>query len=622
MKKLLLIAAAAGLCSGCAAPRYLAKVNGEEITGADMRREFGKRHRSMERYLATEPEVRKVLSSVIDRKLFLQEARRAGLQDDPALLEVIQGERERKLVETLVRREVDDPAQPTEAEVAAAYKLMEQGGLAREVVTATRAEAEEVRTRALAGDDFEALARERSIARSRLNGGLLALRFGDAEVAREEAGRALREGDISPVFEMRQGWAVLKLEERKIVVPPDLAVVQAKISAILKRRKVEVLDRQLIAALRAKYSAQVAPCDFSLASLEKARTTTVETVCATWTGGSYTLSQLAARLPLDRLRAAPPERYDAEVELRVGDAVAERLLLAEAIARGLEKDPEVVEPVQALEEKLLVELYLERYVTLEVTVSDAEVEAAYKAQKAELVVPESRLIAQIEVASAEAAAAAQQRLGEGERFDAVAGELSTNVEQAQRGGVVGWKTRKEVSDTFASVFAARQGAVVGPIAAGGRFYLVKVMEIRPETPLERTEAEAKVRETLLTARRFERFERFLDQLRRESEIEVSDAGIKRYLEENPAPAVTPPPAPSAGQGGHAGMGSMPGDLPPVGMPGGMPGGHGGPPPGGMPGGHGGPPPGAKSPTPGATPPAATSPGAAPPGPATPRPSTP
>ncbi len=82
MKKLLLIVAAAGLCSGCAAPRYLAKVNGEEITGTDMRREFGKRHRSMEKYLATEAEVRRVLDSVIDRRLFLQEARRAGLQDN------------------------------------------------------------------------------------------------------------------------------------------------------------------------------------------------------------------------------------------------------------------------------------------------------------------------------------------------------------------------------------------------------------------------------------------------------------------------------------------------------------------------------------------------------------
>ncbi len=384
----------------------------------------------------------------------------------PAVREAINGERERRLVETLVRREVELPAQPTEAEVAAAYKLMEQGGLAREVVTATRAEAEEVRIRALAGDDFEALARERSIARSRLNGGLLVLRFGDAEVAREEVGRALREGDISPVFELKQGWAVLKLEERKLIVPPDLPVVKEKLAAILKRRKVEVLDREFIAAIRAKYAAQVAPCDFSLASLEKARATPITTVCATWTGGSYTLSELAARLPLDRLRAAPPERYDAEVEMRIGDVVAERLLLAEAIARGLDKDPEVVEPVQSLEEKLLVELYLERYVTLEVTVSDAEVEAGYLAQKSELIVPESRLLSQIEVASAETAAAAQRRLGEGERFEEVASELTTNVEQAKRGGLIGWKTKAELTEPFASVFEARRGVVVGPVAAG------------------------------------------------------------------------------------------------------------------------------------------------------------
>ncbi len=570
--------------AGCAAPRYLARVNEEEITGQDLKREFGRRHRSFEKYLAAETEVRMVLDAIIDRKLFLQEARQAGIQDDPALREELRELRERKMIELLVKREIDEPSKATEQEMQAAYEKIGEAGLAREVVTVTRAEAEEVRTRALVGEDVETLARERSIAPSRLNGGLFVLRWGDLQQVREEAGFALQAGDISPVFETNVGWTVLKLEERKPVERPPLAKVSMRLRGVIERRKVEALDREFIARLRAKYAVEMLPCDLSLASLEKARSSKDETICATWTGGSFTLSDLASRVKLDRLRAVPAVRQDAEIQVGVGDVIAERLLLAEATARGLGEDPSIVEALLSQEENMLVDLYLERYVTQEVTVSDEEIDEQYEARKAEFVVPESRLLAQTIVGDPEALAEVQRRLAAGESFEAVASDTSKNESQRRQGGMVGWTERKDVPESFGPVFTARTGEVLDPLTAPDGIHVIKVLDIRPAKPIERPEAEKEIKDELLTKRRMERFRRFLGELRSHADIEVSDAAIRKYLRDNPLPVVKPAPVMEGSgdaPGGHGGAG------------GGM-GGHGGSPPAGH-GGAAGPPPAAPAP---------------------------
>jgi parvulin-like peptidyl-prolyl isomerase len=261
---------------------------------------------------------------------------------------------------------------------------------------------------------------------------------------------------------------------------------------------------------------------------------------------------------MDKLKAAPPGRYPAEVELRVGDVIAERLLVAEAAARGLGDDPAVADPLRADEELALVEIYLHRFVTQEVSATDEEVARGYEARKAEFVRPEERFLAQIVVDGPEAMAEVRKRIDAGEGFDAVASEVSKNEEQRRRGGLVGWVPKKDLPEGFGPVFAARKGEVLGPIAAKDGLHLVKVMDIRPEAPIERAEAEKTIREELLASRRGERYRRFLAELRSQAEIEVSDAGIRQYLRDHPVPEPRPAPVmggaatpgPGHGSGGH------------------------------------------------------------------------
>jgi peptidyl-prolyl cis-trans isomerase SurA len=78
-----------------------------------------------------------------------------------------------------------------------------------------RAEAEAVRGRGAAGEDFAALAREVSQAGTKENGGLLGtIHRGDMAPELEAAAFSIPVGSVSPVIEMSHGFHVLKVDAR------------------------------------------------------------------------------------------------------------------------------------------------------------------------------------------------------------------------------------------------------------------------------------------------------------------------------------------------------------------------------------------------------------------------
>lgn len=558
MTRALLVLAALLGATGCASSRYLARVNGEEITGPQMKKDWGRRHRGFEKYLATESEVRSVLQASVDRRLLLQEARRIGLQDNPDIKARVEALRTREMIAALIKAEIEDPAQPSDAEIAAAYEKLGKRYLVREVVVAEKEKAEELRIRALAGEDFEELAAEYSIARSRGNRGAVELRWGWPDEAFEVAALALGDGDISPVVLTAQGWTVLKLEAARPVEKPPFEPMKERIRSVLQRRKAEVLDREFLAALRRKYAAETKDCGLALATLKKAKETEDARVCATWQGGRYTVSELARNMKLEPLETLPADKLGPALDTKVSDLVAEKLFELEARARQLDQLPGIVEDVEREEAELMVDMVLGRYIAGEVVVTPGEVHEYYQGHKAEMVTPEERLLSQIVVDTDEQLKKAQDRLAAGEPFERVAVDLTKVKEQAMQGGAVGWFKRADVPDDLASLFTAAQGDVVGPLRQRDGIHLVKIVQVKPSVPLTQEAAEARIRSDLVSARTTERYERFIKELRAHSEIEVSEAGIRRYLKDNPIPTV-PRDAPvmKGGMGAMAGPGGAP-----------------------------------------------------------------
>jgi parvulin-like peptidyl-prolyl isomerase len=131
--------------------------------------------------------------------------------------------------------------------------------------------------------------------------------------------------------------------------------------------------------------------------------------------------------------------------------------------------------------------------------------------------------AHILVATEEEALTALERIENGEDFEAVAADLSTDG-SAPRGGDLGWFGRGEMIAEFEEVaFSVPEGEISQPVESQFGWHIIKVYE-KAEVPA--TEADK-------DAQRREKFLELLQTWREESGATVFDDVLQEYLPELP-----------------------------------------------------------------------------------------
>ena len=511
---------------GCASSEYLARVNDETVTGKDLTREFVRRHGGHQKFLAGPVEVRKFLDVVIDWRLLIQEAYRLGLQENPEVVKAEAEEAGRRGVEYLVRTEVEEPARPAPGEVRAAWERGSPEILqTRQIVVETREEAEAIFLQVIGGGDFEALARECSLASSRIQGGRLPpVMWGMMDAGWEKAAFALAPGEMI-LLEDRDGWEVLQLESREAGERPPFEKVSSRIEGILGKRLLEERKREYSEALWAKYHAKASDITSDAGALREARP---ETVVAEWDGGRLTLGEVAAPEELQALARFSPRRYLSHFSGLLRATVNDALFREEVRSRGIGRVPEVAEAVRAFREDLMERILYADFILKDVAVSDDEIRVEYEAQKKDLVAPERRLVAHILVAKEAEAAEISAKIAGGERFEDLARSRSKDAKTAARGGELGWITKKDVPEDFVPVLALKEGEISGPIPSKFGYHLVRVNAIVPERQLGLEESKEKLREAILTRKQQAQRKVWVDKLRAASRIRVSKAGIRAF----------------------------------------------------------------------------------------------
>jgi parvulin-like peptidyl-prolyl isomerase len=515
-------------------PAYLAKVNGDVITREELRAEFKRRHGGHEKMLADVGETRKFLDHVVDRRLLLQEAYRLGLDERPEVRAVRAKEERARVLARLVEIEIDAKSRPHDADIKAFYDqktttLFE----VRQIVAATRQDAEAIRTEIAAGGDFESIARARSIGHAREHGGRLPLLgWGAMEPAWEDVVYALRPGELSPVLENAGTFEVVQLVSKKTVDRPPFAQAAERIKAILGRRIKAARERAFSDELWAKYHVQLARVDLGADALGKAARDNAPTPVATWDGGGQlAIGALAASLDRAGLPRLGPSRLTLTVDRALRQLVNEELAATEARVRHLERDPAVAVALRDVAEDAMEEILYDEYVLKDATVTDEDIAGYYAAHKADFRTEEKRQIAHIVVATQEEAAGLRQRLEAGEPFADLARSSSKDAETAKKGGSLGLITRKEVPKELAAVLELKPDEVSAPLHTQFGWHLIKVLAVVPPREQALDEVREDLRRKLKMQRVQEKRGYWVKKLRDDAKIEVNDAELRQLASE-------------------------------------------------------------------------------------------
>lgn len=222
--------------------------------------------------------------------------------------------------------------------------------------------------------------------------------------------------------------------------------------------------------------------------------------------GKETIASVGeAAVTLDEVRAKISALTDAEKEsLRrdpgalgqfVRSVLTQQLLLREAKTAGWEKEAVVTERLENLRETIVTSTFLEsKGRTPAGYPGEAELQAAYEANKTALRVPKSYRIAQIFIADPKSAPTegAKEKLSKVQAalaikdadFAAIATAHSEESGSATRGGEIGWLTEEQIQPGIRDVLPKLSlGQVSEPVRLDGGWHILKLLDSRePHTP--------------------------------------------------------------------------------------------------------------------------------------------
>jgi len=241
--------------------RSVAEVNGKSVWASDVKRE------AVAQGLISEGEpldvssdlFRRVLDEVVDQKLLAAEAQKRKLDKDPVAQRRLAAARERilgdMLVESVVTDAVNDNAIRGLYEEQLKLAKQSEEIHARQIVVSSLPEADAIKKLLASGASFEALAMERSTdPATRFNGGDLG--YFTTDVMPEAYDGALKDakvGDIVGPFQVEGGWAMMKIEDRRLERPITLEAARPQIVRFLTYDQI----RDLIEKLRGRSKIKV-----------------------------------------------------------------------------------------------------------------------------------------------------------------------------------------------------------------------------------------------------------------------------------------------------------------------------------------------------------------------------
>ncbi len=273
----------------------------------------------------------------------------------------------------------------------------------------------------------------------------------------------------------------------------------------------------------------------SAPALAPQSTEELSTVLARVDGVTVTVKQLQ-----DNINRQSPyirARYQSKEQKRVflDNLIRFEVLAREAERRGLDKDPEVIQTMKSAMITKLLKDELERGIKPE-DVPDADMKAYFDAHKDEFDKPEevriSAVVLKKKAQADEVAKAAKTEEGKSNKgFRDLVARYSTDEESKLRGGDLRYFAREATEVPGPVIEAAfaleKTGDIAGPIAADGKFYVIKQTGRRKAVVKTYEQVRRQIQNDLYKDRREDSQKKFVDDLRARAKVEVFEDNLKK-----------------------------------------------------------------------------------------------
>jgi parvulin-like peptidyl-prolyl isomerase len=538
----------------------VAVVNGEAITLQDLEKRLEDMHSAVGQAQRSAANLERLLFAAVNDVLIGQEARALGLHEEPPIPEAIGRNRRRLTVSILERREISEPSRPEEHEVAELFEERYRRA-SFHVLTAAAIEGAEAILDALRdGTDIRTVAAEMSIDPYRDEGGLVEdVARKDLQLGIGDVVFRLAPNEVAGPVKTDLGWSIVVAREFADPDPELFEEVRGSLARLVRQRKEATARRALVERLRSDH--QVVVDQELVGSIEPVRRPdgrlTAESpgpkaVVAT-IGDEISLSGEEYAVALERRWRAIPEEEAARAAAPIilETLINERLLIAEAYARGYPQLPAVRRALHGLETEMVIPKYLSSVLAAGLEVSEEEKRAHYEKNRDRLRKPPRVRLGQITVPNRELAESIASALRGGSDLGWLARQHSTDGLR-EKGGLQDWSVVQLDGTTQSSaLLEAELGTTLDPIQQEDSWVVYQVVAREEQGVYSYEEISGNMREAVFKRKFTEILDRFIKTARGRSEIEIrEDVLASLQLSGTRAAEEDSPQLP--GHGGHSG----------------------------------------------------------------------
>jgi parvulin-like peptidyl-prolyl isomerase len=256
---------------------------------------------------------------------------------------------------------------------------------------------------------------------------------------------------------------------------------------------------------------------------------------------------------LSAAEQAALERDPSLLSQVVRTLLVQRLVLQEATAKQWDKQPAVKVKAERARQTAIAQSYLESVATPPETYpSEAELQAAYDANKAALLVPRQFKLAQIFIAlpkeGAEKAAAKLETLKAALKqrnadFASLARDNSDDAGSAEKGGEIGWLAENQIQPEIrARLGGLAKDTVSEPIRLNDGWHFIKVLEVKEAYTPELAEIRNQLASQLRIERAKANSQAYVTRLVQQHPVAINELALgKAFVRPEARAAATPAP---------------------------------------------------------------------------------
>ena len=221
------------------------------------------------------------------------------------------------------------------------------------------------------------------------------------------------------------------------------------------------------------------------------------------------------------------------------EVVDQKLLAAEAVRRGLQKDPAAQRRLAAARERVLDDILLETSVGK--AVNDAAIDGLYQEMLKNETPAEEIHLRQIVLGSPQEGAQVKKLLAGGGSFDALAAEHSKDDATRFKGGELAPTTMDMLPPAYAAALKdAHTGQIAGPFKADAGWVVARIDDRHQETPITLEVARPQIIRFLT----YDQVKDLILNLRRHAKVEMLIAAPRAPSGASTEPASAPAAAPA------------------------------------------------------------------------------